>query len=314
MVILLTVALTASAHSPYFILKGDLHVHSDFSHDSDVPVEQVVEESRIAGYDFISLTEHNTTRHMMADHSTDELLVISGYEHTTPAAHINIFGLRDIPRKSSIYTKEEMEAYLEPLRERGGIFQLDHPNDKLYYSRFGYDLDFHFIEILNGVWREDDHQTLLDWQQLLVEGRKIVATGGTDAHRNHTVRRVFNNVFVTERSEEAILEAFLAGRNYVTTSADGPEIHMTVGDVVMGGTVTYEPGQTIEIAINNIAPQTIVRVYSDRGLELDDTFSGKRNGSYMIEMGTAGKRFIRLELWSSEDMICAYTNPIYIEH
>ncbi len=225
----------AAAEFPYFILKGDLHVHSDFSHDSVVPIEQVVSESSIAGYDFIAVTDHNTTRHMIEDHSTDEVLVIAGYEHTTPAAHVNIFGLRTIPRKSAIYTKEEMAEYLEPLREQGGIFQLDHPNDSLYYSRFGYDLDLHFIEILNGVWRDDDHQTLLDWHELLLEGRKIVATGGTDAHRNHTVRGVFNNVYVTDRTEEAILEALLAGRNFVTVEADGPVVSMSVDDVIMGG-------------------------------------------------------------------------------
>src|SRR5690625_2764993 len=79
-------ALQVSAgEKDLFILKGDLHVHSDFSHDSDIPVDQVVRESGIAGYDFIALTEHNTTRHMLEDHSTEDVLVISGYEHTTLA-------------------------------------------------------------------------------------------------------------------------------------------------------------------------------------------------------------------------------------
>ena len=265
------------ASPEYFILKGDLHVHSDFSHDSDIPIDQVVQESGIAGYDFIAITDHNTVRHMKEDHSTSEVLVIAGYEHTTPAAHINIFGLRDIPRRSAIYSLEEMEEYLEPLRERGGIFQLNHPKDELYYSRFGYELDFHFLEILNGVWREDDHQTLKDWQQLLAEGRKIVATGGTDAHRNHTVRKVFNNVLVTEKSEEAILEALLAGRNFVTVQADGPIISMVCDDVVMGGTVVYRQDQMMYIHITNMEPGTIIRLYSNRGLEFQDTHNSRKS-------------------------------------
>jgi predicted metal-dependent phosphoesterase TrpH len=312
--ILLTIALAASSESPYFTLKGDLHVHSSFSHDSDVPVAQAVEESRDAGYDFIALTDHNTTRHMREDHSIGGLLVIPGYEHTTPAAHINIFGLRDIPRKSAIYTKDDMEAYLEPLRAQGGVFQLNHPNDELYYSRFGYDLDFHFLEVLNSAWREDDHQTLNDWHGLLVEGRKIVATGGTDAHRNHTARQVYNNVLVTDYTEEAILEALMAGRNYVTTSPDGPAIHMAVGDVVMGGTATYEEGQTISIQLHNVAPHTIMRIYSDRGLELQVSCSKEESGFYELELSTEHKRFVRLELWFDETSICAFSNPIYIEH
>lgn len=311
LVLVFVLSSFAYAAPDYFILKGDLHCHSDFSHDSDVPIEQVVRESGIAGYDFIAVTDHNTVRHMMQDHSTDEVLVIAGYEHTTQAAHINIFGLRQIPRRSAIYTLEEMEEYLEPLRARGAIIQLDHPNDKLYYSRFGYDLEFNFIEILNGVWREDDHQTLLDWQDLLVAGRKIVATAGSDAHRNHTVRRAFNNVYVTERTEEAILEALLAGRNFVTVSADGPVISMVCDDVVMGGAVEYHPDQQMQIEISQVQPGTILRLYTNYGLHLEDVHPG---GSYKVTVDTRLIDFCRVELWGEEQAILAYSNPIFIEH
>lgn len=302
---------SAQGAEGFFILQGDLHAHSEFSHDSEVPIGQVVEESGIAGYDFISITDHNTTRHMTENYSTDRVLVIAGYEHTTPAAHINIFGLRTIPRKSALYTLEEMEEYLEPLRAKGGLFQLNHPNDKLYYSRFGYELDTHFIEILNGVWREDDHQTLKDWHQLLVEGRRVVATSGTDVHKNHTIRGAFNNVYVTERSEAAILEALLEGRNFVTISPEGPVIDMTCDGVIMGGTVDYRDGQTMTMDITNIAPGTIMKIYSNRGLHLQDVHPG---GWYQITVDTRFSKFFRVELWASEKAIVAFSNPIFIKH
>ena len=312
LVLLSMCSVQVQATAQYFILKGDLHVHSDFSHDSTVPVETVLRESIMAGYDFISLTEHNTTRHMLEDYSSDDLLVIAGYEYTISSVHINVFGLRHIPRNTSIFNLKELDAYLQQLRNLGGYLQINHPNDPTYYSRFGYDMDLDFIEILNGVWKTDDHQTLLDWQKMLVEGRKLVATGGSDAHGNHTTRGAFNNVYVTERSEEAILEALLAGRNFVTVQADGPVITMMVDDEIMGGTVQYRDNQTIKVAINNIAPQTIVKLYSNRGLELNDTFSGNSNGIYLVEMPTASKEFIRVELWFNENQICAYSNPIFI--
>lgn len=154
--------ISALADSPYFVVKGDLHCHSDFSHDSDVPIDHVVRESKLAGYDFIAMTDHNTTRHMEVDHSIEGLLVIPGYEYTTSLVHINIFGLREIPRKTAVYSKQDVDEYLNMLRRRGALFQLNHPNDPEYYSRFGYDLDVHFLEIYNGVWREDDYKTLRD--------------------------------------------------------------------------------------------------------------------------------------------------------
>jgi hypothetical protein len=308
-------ALSSSALAEtgeYFLVTGDLHVHSEFSHDSDVPTDQVVRESGIAGYDFISLTEHNTTRQMNKDWSTDEVLVISGYEHTTPAAHVNIFGLRFIPRKSAIYTLEEMEDYLAPLREQGAVIQLNHPNDPLYYSRFGYDLEMDLLEVWNGVWREDDHKTLQDWHQMMVEGRYIPATTGTDAHANHLKRRSFNNVYVTERSEEAILAALKAGRNFISARPDGAQIWMECDGEIMGGTVPYRPGQTVQIRITSVEPGMILRVYTDRGLYLEDVH--EVGGGYTLQLSTSSAKFFRVELWSNAEAIYAFSNPIFIEH
>lgn len=308
------VSNSKAAEPELLVLKGDLHCHSSFSHDSKVPVEQVIAESAIAGYDFITLTEHNTLLHLKKDHSTKDLLVISGYELTiTPIGHFNIFGLRDFTKKSAIYNRNDMVEYLAYLKGLGGVIQLNHPNDNTYYSRFGYDYDISFLEILNGSFHEDDHQTLKDYQRLLCEGRKLIATGGTDAHKNHTVRKVFNNVFATERTEEAILAGLTAGRNYVTVEADGPKIFLSCGDTIMGGTVTYHEGQTVSINIKNIAPGTIIKVYTSNGLEVVEKYSEANERPYIKEVSTKGIRFCRVELWFDEKNICAYSNPIYIQ-
>jgi hypothetical protein len=311
-VALVMLASVASAQE-LFILKGDLHCHSSYSHDSEVPVDKVIADSIVAGYDFIALTEHNTVSHLAEDHSTEDLLVISGYEHTTPAAHVNIFGLRFVPRKTTIYDGEQMESYLAPLREQGALLQLNHPNADLYYSRFGYDLDFHFLEIINGVFRDDDRKTLADYQTLLVEGRKLVATGGSDAHKDHAIRKTFNNVLVSERSETAILEGLRLGRNFVTVQVDGPIISLTSGDTIMGGTVVYEPGQTIDIAIDRLVPGTIIKVYTSGGLVHTERFASSEVGSWRKQWPTEGISFCRVELWFNEADICAISNPIYVQ-
>lgn len=313
-VVLLVLALFGGVAlaEEYFILKGDLHLHSDFSHDSTVPIEQVVAESGLAGYDFIAISDHNTVRHMAKDYSTEEVLVLAGYEHTTQVAHVNIFGLRVVPRKSAIYDLEEMEEYLEPLRAKGAVIQLNHPNDPNYYSRFGLDLKMDLLEVWNGVWREDDKQTLEAWHDLLVSGRYIAASGGTDAHGNHKVRNVFNNVYVTEKSPAAIFEALMAGRNFVTRYVDGAVISMECDGEIMGGTVPYREGQTVTIEIENVAPGLTLKVYTNRGLHLEDRHD--KGGSYKLVIDTALVDFFRVELWSSPSAIYAFSNPIFIQH
>jgi hypothetical protein len=147
---------------------------------------------------------------------------------------------------------------------------------------------------------------------LLINGRRLVATGGTDAHRNYRERQVYNNVLVRERSEEAILEGLMAGRNFVTVKVDGPIISMRCGDVVMGGTTQYEPGQTVEVVIENIEQDTIVRVYTSDGLAINDVYDLAEGTLYQCEVDTKGVSFVRVELWYDEDVLCAFSNPIYI--
>jgi len=308
LLLLVTGCSSATPQPKMFILKGDLHCHSSFSHDSDVPYAQVIADSVTAGYDFISLTEHNTNRHLREDYSTPELLVVRGYEATTTAGHVNVFGLSSVPMKSAVYSADEFNQYLAPLAEQGAFLQLDHPNAELYFSRFGYDVQTHGIEILNGVFRDDDRQTLQDYQQLLLDGRKVIATGGTDAHRNHTKRGAYNCVLVTERTEQAILQGLAAGRNYVTVEVEGPVISMQCGDAVMGGTVVRQSKQTVEIKIEQLKPGMIVRLYTDKGMAIEQS----ADSSYTIKLPTDDIAFVRAEVWFANDTIAAYSNPIYI--
>lgn len=242
------------------------------------------------------------------------MVVLSGYELTiSPVAHVNVFGLRDFERKTAIYTEAEMAEYLDYLHKEGALLQLNHPNDVKYYSRFGYDYNIDFLEIANGNWRADDRKTLQDYQELLCQGRKLVATGGTDAHRNYKVRKVYNCVLVAEKTEKAILEGLAAGRNYVTVAANGPVISLQCGDTLMGGTVTYQEGQTVNIRIDNLMPGTIIKVYTSNGLKINQVYNAMDYSPYVKDVSTKGIKFCRVELWFDQENICAYSNPIYIQ-
>ena len=46
---------------------------------------------------------------------------------------------------------------------------------------FGYH-DVDAMEVWNGLWNVDDELSLRIWQQLLRQGRRITAVGGSDSH------------------------------------------------------------------------------------------------------------------------------------
>ena len=166
----------------YIALKGDLHCHSSFSPDSNVPVEEVIAAYTQAGYDFIALTEHNQIKHLRKDWSTDELMVLPGYELTLSAGHYNVFGIREFQRKFDM-NKAELAEYFVYLKGLGALIQLDHPNAHPYASRYGYDLDIDMVEVINGNITADDLQTL----------------GGQDQRRvARSERRPQNNGFTSD--------------------------------------------------------------------------------------------------------------------
>lgn len=300
-------AADASA-ADYLLLKGDLHCHTNFSPDCQVPPDQVIADSIVAGYDFISFTDHNSKYQLRKDYSTPELVVLPGYEMTLSGGHYNVFGIRDFLVRGSLI-REELGEYMSYLRGLGAFIQLNHPNDAKYGSKYGYDFDFELLEVLNGRPTADDYKTIADYQTLLCSGRKIVAIGNSDAHRNHSVRYDFNWVLSTAKSSEAIMEAIKAGRSFLTTSVNGPIISMSSGDAVMGATVSREAGRTVDIGISGVPDGANVKVYTSAGLLSDSPAEG---GAFKVSVPVSDYKFVRCEVWLN-GVIAALSNPIYID-
>lgn len=307
--LILAFAFAADAFAAdYLLLKGDLHCHTNFSPDCQVPPDQVIADSIAAGYDFISFTDHNSKYQLRKDYSTPELVVLPGYEMTLSGGHYNVFGIRDFLVRGSLI-REELGEYMAYLRGLGAFIQLNHPNDAKYGSKYGYDFNFELLEVLNGRPTADDYKTIADYQTLLCSGRKIVAIANSDAHKNHSVRYDFNWVLSTAKSSEAIMEAIKAGRSFLTASVSGPVISMNCGDAVMGATVSRAAGQTVDIAISGMPEGANVKVYTSAGLLSD----GKAEaGSFKASVPASDYKFVRCEVWLN-GVIAALSNPIYID-
>jgi len=309
MLLILAFALAADAFAAdYLLLKGDLHCHTNFSPDCQVPPDQVIADSITAGYDFISFTDHNSKYQLRKDYSTPQLVVLPGYEMTLSGGHYNVFGIRDFLVRGSLI-REELGEYMAYLRGLGAFIQLNHPNDAKYGSKYGYDFDFELLEVLNGRPTADDYKTIADYQTLLCSGRKIVAIANSDAHKNHSVRYDFNWVLSPAKTSEAIMEAIKAGRSFLTTSVSGPVISMNCGDAAMGATVSRTAGQTVDIAISGMPEGANVKVYTSAGLLSDSPAEG---GAFKVSVPVSDYKFVRCEVWLN-GVIAALSNPIYID-
>lgn len=306
-----------NSQNEWLVVKGDLHCHSNFSGDSTARLERVIQYSVENGYDFIALTEHNTLRHLKEDHSTENLIVLPGYEWTLGSVHINLYGLRSFHQKTFLYDREYVAEYLDYIHELGGYASVCHPNDPKYGIKIGYDIPIDFMEVWNRNFLEDDKESLKDWHNLLVQGRKIYAIGGSDEHNYEQVERgPFNNVFVKEKTADEILKNLKKGHNYISLTKDGPEIQFFCEEALMGDTVKYSSDKLLTIKIVKAAPASLVRVYSDKGLEFEEKVVDIQNNDYFYskEWPMEKRMFYRVEVWLTPNQIAGISNPIFIEN
>ncbi len=193
---------------PPGFLKGQLHVHSGRSGDSETPPEAVHAWYEARGYDFIVFTDHNT----VTDTPDTSMLTIPGVEVTQnlracdppPRAgdacllHVNVLFAKDaanargLPPPASTARLDVYRHALELGGALGGVAMLNHPN-----MHFGADAalvaqlaegGLPMMEVGNQSWdcqNEGDEthpSTEALWDDVLTRGHRVWGTVTDDAH------------------------------------------------------------------------------------------------------------------------------------
>ena len=144
-------------------------------------------------------------------------------------------------------------TYAKRVRADGGLVVAAHPSVPLPGCawEFGYH-DVDAMEVWNGLWNVDDELSLRVWQQLLRQGRRITALGGSDSHASsQPVGRPQTVVYAHDSSTPALIDGLRNGRCYVTESnAVTLALNAFRGDGAAAG-----PGDTL--AVRPDAPLTV---------------------------------------------------------
>ncbi len=110
---------------------ADLHLHTSWSHDCQIPVEDLLDHAEAEGLGAIAVTDHNVfggAREALEQARGRDLVVIPGEEVKTKdqGEVIGLFLSEEIPRGLSF--GETVDA----IRGQGGIVYLPHPFDRLH--------------------------------------------------------------------------------------------------------------------------------------------------------------------------------------
>ncbi|MEA2656455.1 MAG: hypothetical protein QOI23_1820, partial [Chloroflexota bacterium] len=107
------------------LLRVDLHLHSNYSHDGQASLQELIDRSRECGLDRIALTDHNTVEGALELARIAPELAIVGEEVKTREGEV--IGLFITGRITPYLMPEEV---MDLIHEMGGLTYLPHPLDR----------------------------------------------------------------------------------------------------------------------------------------------------------------------------------------
>jgi broad specificity phosphatase PhoE len=309
---------------------GDLHMHSVNS-DGDWTIPELIAAAKVAGLDFVAITDHNTYSHhvemdRLAPKQTD-LLLIRGEEITTYGGHANAWGLPAnvlIDFRIRPGDKRAMSRVASETHRRGALISINHPFALCAGCNWSYDQDaegFDAIEVWNGLWETADEQALTWWDTLLQKGRRITAVASSDSHRPaNTLGQAATRIAIDgSLTPGAVLKSIREGHAYLTGLANGPPI--TFEARTPEGRATYSVGDTIRLrkshrVVFKIAAgeandsATITLISQGQVIRTLSTDDGK---AQFVKVDPTRNAYFRMELRDQNGKMLAMTNPIYVE-
>ena len=250
-------------------LRGDLHLHSSHSEDAlDNPMAAIVAKAESLGFDYFVVTDHDNhvegrlTTWDDPAYRSDRMLLLYGVEWTTARGHANFLSASRFDH-SALWALRDAEGaeVAEAARAQALHFSINHPVGSDPWER-GLAHDFDGLEVWNALFLapNDNTMAIALWDELLLDGRRITARGGSDCHHQEIAEsRLFNMgnpttwVLPELHSAQAVIDALDAGHasiSYAPTAerldlradTDGDDRYeRIVGDSLPGteGTVAF---------------------------------------------------------------------------
>jgi predicted metal-dependent phosphoesterase TrpH len=195
-------------------VRVDLHLHSNYSHDGQSSLEELIQRCAEIGLDRIALTDHNTVEgaQALADLAPD-LAIIGEEAKTREGEVIGLFITRRLPP----YLRPE--EVMDLVHEMGGLTYIPHPLDR-------HRANFRLERLVDLADRIDIIETYNAWCEpaenqaagrLATELGKVAATG-SDAHAAQELGRSWM-VMDDYTTPLDFLEKLRSARHVITASS-----------------------------------------------------------------------------------------------
>jgi predicted metal-dependent phosphoesterase TrpH len=171
------------------MIKIDMHIHTSYSSDSLLPIDDLLETCDRKGIDCVAVTDHDTAEGALRLHELAPSKIIVGEEiHTTSGEIIGLFLKENIqPRLSPMET-------VQRIKDQGGLVYLSHPFDSMRAAVLG-------KEALDKIWEKIDivevfnSRNTFPWSNSkaskFASEKGVLPGAGSDAHTRYEVGRAY---------------------------------------------------------------------------------------------------------------------------
>ena len=200
-------------------MRFDLHIHSNYSTDSNLAVDNILKQAVRKGLDGIAICDHNTVEgSLVAIQRAKELnlplLVIPGIEISTSDGHLIVLGIRE-----NIQPGLPVLETINIAREKGGVVIAPHPFKKDSIGFSSKDADA--VETFNSrcVFGENEKAKHMAYE---LEKPEV---GGSDSHLLSTIGLGFTEID-SRPDESSVLESIRNGKTRSGGKVISPNIVM----------------------------------------------------------------------------------------
>ena len=204
------------------MLKVDLHLHTQYSPDSVMSIENLVDRCIEVGLNCIAVTDHNTIEGALEVQRVAPFMVIIGEEIQSTAGEI-----------TGLFLKEEIPKGLEPvdtakrIKEQGGLVSLPHPFDRFrgeVISPQALEEVLPYTDIVE-VFNSRNNLEADDRKAYeFAEEHGLVASGVSDAHTSLELGRTYVEIPEFDGTPAGLKNALARGR--IIARRTSPFIHV----------------------------------------------------------------------------------------
>ena len=202
------------------MIKADLHIHTAYSMDCAMPLEQIIARCLEVGVNCLAVTDHDTIAGALKLKEMAPFHVIVGEEIlTTDGEIIGLFLSQEVPSKLSL------EETIARIKAQEGLVCIPHPYDRLRFSAFRNQVfedimpEVDIIEVFNARSLSPGSSAKA-WQLVKKYGK--LASAGSDAHTPAEIGNAC--VEMPEfNSQDEFLKSLANGK--ISGSKSNPTVH-----------------------------------------------------------------------------------------